>query len=329
MDYDYTLNKVFVKAEYFIIKQFKTFKIDDRPFPHAADKIRFHLTKKYGDNLIGKNFNIFESCHRFFNFRKDYYGNTTSISKIVEVEIRKEFGEVIKINKPVDNNFKVIDNYTFNRFIYDLIIYDSLKRIEARLGENSDLYKLFYETDEYGSFTLEAFDGHIINSKIYQDLYSKVYPNKKIPVAIGSINQYGNKEWSIKFENDSITKTLDEFKKNDSATKNPEINTTIFNISKFTVDEKIFLWHVLYNAKTKFQYPEFAKILLLTDGINDLSIFHEKSGNNSLYRKINEGIQYYKPIKRRIFIDGLIKKLEYFNLKVLNAELILIKNKIP
>lgn len=329
MDYDFILNKVYAKAEYFIIKQFKEFKNDDRTYTYSIDKICGIISTKTYYSFLGRNRNIFENCQRIFNNPQHYYTKEVPLSKIINNEIKEEFNKTLKHQKPVDSKSHEIENYKFSSFVYELIVHETLMKIERRLRQNNDLYKLIYESEDYSSITLESFDGHVINSILYQKLYAKVYPNQKKPVAIGSINQYGNEEWSIKFENDSITKTSDEFKKNESTTKNPEINTTIFNISKFTVDEKIFLWHVLYNAKTKFQYPEFAKILLLTDGINDLSIFHEKSGNNSLYRKINEGIQYYKPIKRRIFIDGLIKKLEYFNLKVLNAELILIKNKIP
>ena len=148
MDYDYILKKVFVKAEYFIIKQFKEFKNDDRPFPHAIDRIRFQLSEKYYNNLIGKNYNLFESCYRLFCFRNDYYSNTTSISKIIENEIKTEFELVTKVNRAIDKNYKAIDNYGFNRFIYDLITYHSLQKIEERLGKNSDLYELFYDSGD-------------------------------------------------------------------------------------------------------------------------------------------------------------------------------------
>lgn len=302
MDYDYILNKVYAKAEYFIIKQFKEFKNDDRPFPHAVDKIRIKLTKIYGENLVGRNFNLFESCYRIFNFRNGYYSDTSSITKVVENEIRKEFGEVIKINKPFDKNFNVIDNCSFNQFIFDLIIYDSLRRIEARLGENSDLYKLYYDTKEYGSFTLEAFDGHVINSKIYQDLYSKGYPNKKLPVAIGTVNQYGNKEWKI-IKDDNPIEIAEADIQNESKIKKQD----------FDIDEQLLILNLCLVDNNAIPLTEKIKLLTLIGELKDKSIFIEQSSKNTAYSKVNKGILRKGSVSTMILIiDNIQIKIEKY-----------------
>lgn len=311
MDYDYILHKVFAKAEYFIIKQFKEFKADDRPYPHAVDKIRSRLTKIYEENRVNRNIELFNSCYRIFNFRKDYYGDTTSIIKIVNIEIKKEFGEVIKSNKPVDNNFNVINNYTFNRFVYDLIIYDSLRRIEARLGKNSDLYKLYYETEDYKSFTLRAFDGHVISSKIYQDLFSKVYPNKIIPIAVCSINQYGNEEWKIIIDNDPS-----------KLKENGTTNKVKIMQQDFDSDEQLLILNLCLVDNNGIALTEKIKLITLIGELKDKSIFKESSSSNNAYSKVNKGIFRKGSVTTMILtIDNILAKIEKYNLAGTNQTL--------
>jgi hypothetical protein len=306
MDYDYILNKVFTKAEYFIIKQFKEFKTNDRPFPHAIDEIRSHLTKKYGNNLIGKNYNLFERCYRFFCLRKDYYGDTTSISKIIENEIKKEFEEVIKINKAVDKNYNVIDNYSFNRFIYDLITYHSLRKIEERLGKNSDLYKLLYNSGDYSSFTLEAFDGHVINSELYKNLFSKIHPDKFIPFATDNINEYGNVKWTIIIDNPEVK--LQSIEEKISGKK-------IFQ--DFEVDEQLLILNLCLIDKNVIPLTEKIKLLILIGVLKDKTILHESSSTNTAYQKVNKGIYRLGSLKTMVAtIDSILNKFEKHQLQI-------------
>jgi hypothetical protein len=304
MDYDYILNKVFTKAEYFIIKQFKEFKTNDRPFPHAIDEIRSHLTKKYGNNLIGKNYNLFERCYRFFCLRKDYYGDTTSISKIIENEIKKEFEEVIKINKAVDKNYNVIDNYSFNRFIYDLITYHSLRKIEERLGKNSDLYKLLYDSEDYSKFTLIAFDGHVINSKLYRDLFSKIHPDKFIPFAIKNVNEYGNVTWTIITDNPEVK------------LKSIEEKIAVKKIFQdFEADEQLLILNLCLIDKNTIPLTEKFKLLILIGELKDKSIFQESSSKNVAYHKVNNGILRKGSLKTMITtIDNILVKFINYEL---------------
>jgi hypothetical protein len=325
MDYDYILNKVFTKAEYFIIKQFKDFKNDDRTYTYSIDKICGIISTKTFYSFLGRNRDVFENCQRIFNNPQHYYIKEVPLSKIINNEIKDEFHKTLKHQKPVDNKLREIENYKFSSFVYELIVYETLMKIERRLRQNNDLYKLIYESEEYSSITLESFDGHVINSILYQKLYAKVYPNEKTPVAIVSINQYGNEEWSIKFENNSITKTSDELKNNDSTAKKPLINTTIFNISKFSDDEKIFLLHVYKSTKLNIPWTEYAKLMIITGGLKDLSIFDEGSVNNRFYDKLNKGIDYYGKSTQRDFINQIIEKMEPFGLSNINKAISIIK----
>jgi hypothetical protein len=324
MDYDYILNKVFKKAEYFIIKKLKEFKKEERSFDYSLNEISSFIFNYADQNILGLNISMFEKSYRIFNNPDKLYKKGTSISKIIDEEVKIAFLNAMEKNDPVNSEYIKLKNYSFKSFVLNLIIYDSCKRIATRLNENKDLYQLYFESDKYATFTLEAFENHVVKSKIYIELFSKTYPGKKLPILIDSNSSY---PYVNKVEENNSENSASNLKnKNNKKDSNQE--TLEFNLSKITEDEKIFLLHLSLKTKQKIPDTELVKILAITANCLGHSVFSVRAGDNKMYRKFNEGIQYFAESKRRLFINDLISKMDYFKLTTIYHELNKIRRSI-
>lgn len=326
MDYNYILEKLYKKTEFFIIKKFKEFKADDRTFIYSIDQIRISISNYNFRGIIGSNSSLFESCHRYYNHHTANYEKGTPISKTIDKEVKEEFIRVTKEKKPFDKNYKEIDNYHFNLFVHDLIKYDFLRKVENQLSGNSELYKLYFDNNDYTEFTLEKFDDHVINSELYRRLYSKFYPNKSLPMAVKKVNEWGNTVYDIFIDNIKVDNLLNY---DNSTVKSQDIKlekTSEKKIdSNWSVEEKSFLFYILCNVLSNkennknnntFNLPntELLRLVSIIDFYDEKS-FTDSYRDSIHYKILSKNIDYFDKDERMIFLERLISKLENYKLK--------------
>ncbi|MEC4005883.1 hypothetical protein OX283_014530 [Flavobacterium sp. SUN052] len=320
MDYNYIIEKVNKKTEFFIIKKFKEFKAEGRTFNYSVDKIRIFISDRNHNGIIGKNISLFESCHRFYNQHNSNFVKDTPISKTIDNEVKEEFIKVTEKKKPLDKNYKEVDNYNFNYFINDLIKYDLLRKVESRLSNNSELYKLYFESNNYTDFTLEKFEGHVINSELYQKLYSKFYPKKPVPCAEAQTDDFGNINYKVIENNQEL-----------DISSNKKILNHKIKKQTFELDEQLLILNICLEDKNSIPLTEKSKLIILIGEIIEDNIFETKSSNSLTYAKISKGIFRKGSTKTMIqIIDNIMTKLENHNLKMtkqtLNQHKITLKN---
>lgn len=284
------IKKIFINAK----KQKSSFGIILNEIYKCLD---FEIPKRTN---LNKNENL-KSLLIIFRNRHSYY-EEDEIHEILKNVIKDKFNNL---------NPHITEKYLFDDFIREIALLNVSHEIRRLLQNNSRLFELFYkakmfddfEIRDYSPISLEQSEIFIkLNKILYPDYYTTTYNNK----------------FETETELVSIPKKEIE-----------EIETIKFNISKFSEDEKIFLLHALYKADKKIPQTEFLKIMLITNDIEDISIFYESQpGNNNLYRKFSEGIGYLADSKKRDFINNIIQKIQYFNLKTFNSELNLIKKNI-
>lgn len=299
-NYDTVLSNVFEKYKLEIIQLFQKYFDENRTFEYSIDEIRKNLVSERCDTIIYKNESIFSNCVYLFNHFEATFKKGSSISKIIETDILTSFN---KIN--IDANHELY-NYSFEEFVDDLIVYDTLGRIEKRLFLNKELYQLFFELNNYEEFTLEPFEGEVTNSELYKKYYKILHPE---------INVLDNVE-------------VLPIKEISTPSKSKEIDTLKFNISKFSENEKLFLLHICLNRSNNIPLSESAKIIVIASNINNLSIFLKKTNNCTFYDKLNKGIDQYTGKPQKEFIDNIIIKLEPFGLININRIVHSIKSKI-
>lgn len=303
MDYQKTINSFFkIKSDY-IIEKLNEYKAQSRPFEFAIDKVSLILSDERSNSLINSNRNLFNNCiYNFYQF-DSLYQKGASISLVIENEIKLEF-EKIKTQKIIDNNRNEVVNYSFEAFINDLIEYDSLGRIEARLRNNSELYKIFYETNNYDDFTLESFDGHVINSNLYRKLFSKNYPKKTIPIAVKRIDNFNNIIYDIIENQEELN--------NPSA--NQQVKSKI-NKHFFELDEQLLILNLCLEDRNSIPLTEKSKLIILIGEIIEDNLFNVSSSNSKTYSKISKGIFRKGSTETMILIiNSILTKIEKYNL---------------
>jgi hypothetical protein len=211
----------------------------------------------------------------------------------------------------VDKNNNEILNYPFDTFVKDLIEYDSLGRIEGRLSINSELYKLFYEFNTYDHFTLKSFDGHVVNSKLYRDLFVKFKPETPIPVAVRKIDGFQNIVYDIVEKKEELN--------------NPSGNQeTKYKIEKqiFELDEQLLILNLCLEDKNSIPVTEKSKLIILIGEIIEDNLFKKSSSDSKTYSKISKGILRKGSKKTMIkLIDSILTKIEKHNLNITNQTL--------
>lgn len=259
--------------------------------------------------VINGNENL-KNFQKLFNNRYSYYDEDLDqeimIDQILKNQIKPEF-EIL-------TDSSLIDRYDFNDLIREIALLNVCYEIRRLLQNHSRLFEMFYKTKMFDEFEIRDYrriglEQSEIFIKLNKILYPEYYENMK------------NISTSV-VEIESVPAQIQK-KQSD------EIETIKFNLSKFSEDEKIFLLHVCYNTRIKLPQTEFLKLMLITSGITDISLFYKSPpGNNKVYRKFNERIESIAESKTREFINNIIQKIQFFNLKSLNNELNLIKKSI-
>lgn len=231
-----------------------------------------------------------------------------------EIIINEIFKNQIKPEFEILNKSSLNEKYSLNDLIREIAFLNVCDEINRLLQNNYRLFEMFYQTKKFDEFEIRNYRGiGLEQSEIYIKL-NKI----QNPEYYDSLKMISTSTVEIESEPIQIQKKQSE-----------EIETIKFNLSKFSEVEKIFLLHVCFNTRTRLPQTEFLKLMLITNGITDISLFCKSPpGDNKVYRKFNEGIESVAESKKREFINNIIQKIQFFNLKSFNDELNLIKRNI-
>jgi len=307
MDYNEFEKSIYDFHKKGIILKFKNASREDRPFNKALDDITSELSEIRNNSIIRKNENLLKNCTHEINHRLDYYKSDIALNSIISNEIKDSFNKISDRIVGL-NNEKL--NISYDDFIKELITYDCLGRIEQIVKNNKDLYKIFYDNNDYKEFTIEKFEGHVVNSKLYRKVFAKFYPDKFVPIAIETINEFGQVTYKIKLTEDELDNDKIKIKKSEKQISKFLVKyNNIANL--LTDDEKLLLIHICLTKKYKIDESEQLKLILLSSGINDFRIFEELPNKNLVYNKVNKGLKYnYSSATKIELVNSIKSKIE-------------------
>lgn len=274
----------------------------------AIDNIRRKIWDEYIETSFIYHYkDHFEEVYRIYRLSFDNYDNNKIdvVKAVLKNEAYDEFLKRLKIKKVSNYTYdEDFDSINYESFIVHLLKYDVYKNSYNRLGDNFELYKLFYEENNYEDFTLEKFDGHVVNSTLFRKIFSKYYPSKKIPIAVKRIDDYLNPVYDIIEYSEELAV--------------PAINSeTKDKIRKqtFEIDEQLLILNLCLSDKNSIPLTEKIKLIILIGDIKDDSILYESSSNNNVYQKVNKGILRRGSSNTMIdTIDNIKIKIDEFDL---------------
>lgn len=314
MDYNKIIDDIFNETSKNIIKKFKEDDELGRTFIKSIDGIIASTVEMKNNSIIYKNYDLFNNPIYDLKHCLDYYKKEVALVKVIEIDIKSDFEERIIKRKIIDlDNCEIID-YPFKDFILDLLTYDTLSKIDNRLRCNSELYKLFYENNDYSRFTLEAFDGHVVNSDLYREIFTKFHPKEIIPKAIKRIDQLGNETYEIT-TGEILEISDNEEVKNLNTSSNQNKNQFIQH--DFEIDEQGLIMNLCLADKNDIPLTEKIKLHILIGEIKDKSLLQGSSANNNFYQKVNKGIDR-KGSKSNMVdtIESLLIKIDGYDLNI-------------
>jgi len=302
------------KIQLFLIENFKRLKEEGRSKEYAIDTCSSLIYKNFIEaNFIGKYSSHFESVYTLFQNAFDKYDrNDQNIDVIIQIlknEIFEEFqhfGSINKIsNRHYDNDF---DSITFEDFVVHLLKYHAAKKAIDNLRRNSELYYIFYDTNDYSDFTLESFDDHIINTELYRRLFKKYYPKLPLKKAVKYIDDWNSPKYKIEDDLEIIDK------------KNKK--KYIESLEEFDTDEQALIINLCIVDKNSIPLTEKTKLLILLGEIKDKRLLNEDSSKNNFYKKVNEGYQRKGSVLNMIsVIESILIKIEPYQLNITNQTL--------
>lgn len=274
----------------------------------AIDNIRRKIWDEYIETSFIYHYkDHFEEVYRIYRLSFDNYDNNKIdvVKAVLKNEAYDEFLKRLKIKKVSNYTYNEdFDSINYESFIVHLLKYDVYKNSYNRLGDNFELYKLFYEENNYEDFTLEKFDGHVVNSALFRKIFSEYNPSKKIPIAVKRIDDYLNPVYDIIEYSEELgvpvinTETKDKIRK-----------------QTFEIDEQLLILNLCLSDKNSIPLTEKIKLIILIGDIKDDSILYESSSNNNVYQKVNKGILRRGSSNTMIdTIDNIKIKIDEFDL---------------
>lgn len=296
----------FKKLEDFVIDNFKKFKNDGKSVNFAIDKTIVLIWNIFIEtNFLHKFSSRLRNIYSTYIYSFENYDHTGDITmSVLKNEVFNDF-KIIKEYNIVGQSTYVpeIEDLTFENFVSLLLKYDVAQKSHKRLSNNSDLYKLYYLQNSFENFTLEHFEGHVVNSDLYKKLFKKIHPEKPLPIAIQIIDEYKNTIYEIKEESEVKSKIAIK-----------ESNEKILN-QIFELDEQLLILNLCISDINSIPLTEKAKLIILIGEIKDDSIFNESSSTNLVYQKINKGIQRKGSTQNMILIiNSILTKIENHDL---------------
>lgn len=308
----------------------------------AIDNIRRHIWDEFIETSFIYHYkDHFEEVYRIYRLSFDNYDNNKIdvVKAVLKKEAHDEFLKRLKIKKV--SNYKYgedFDNITYEDFVTHLLKYDVYQKCYNRFAENMELYKLLFEANAYKYFTFNKFEGHVVNSTLYRNIFFEYYPNKQIPIATYKENEYGGGYYEIISSEDRADISTSERLINNfnssiqqegfTTTEESRIKTSIDKLSNV---EKSFLFHIMCKAlgdntanntiqkknnEKPFNLPatELCRLISIIV-IKDLNSFDKMKYRDTVHYKIlTKGIEYIEKDERIMFIETLLKKIKDLNL---------------
>ena len=267
----------------FTITSFKSDYEDGRTALKSIDDTRRRIWDEFIEtSFIYKYKDHFEEVYRIYRLSlPNYNKNKVDVVKsVLKNEAHEEFLKRLKIKKVSNYTYdEDFDSINYESFIVHLLKYDVYQNSYNRLGDNIELYKLFYEVNNYEDFTLEKFDGHVVNSTLFKKIFSEYYPSKKIPIAVKRIDDYLNTVYDIIEDSEELNVPVINSETKDKIRK-----------QTFEIDEQLLILNLCLSDKNSIPLTEKIKLIILIGEIKDDSILYESSSNNNVYQKVNKGI---------------------------------------
>lgn len=289
--YEEEYNKNYIFEQNFIKDKLLRYKEKSKTFTFAHNSILQRIQEKISSNEITKSGTLKDTFHIFKVSRSNYSKDFTKLA--LENETLDHFTYISSKDLPTD--------YSFINFITDLAQLMSSNEISRLLNNHSLLFSMMYELDDFRKFEVVSYNNLALeDTPLFKKLHKTLYPNAyvKIVKATGEIQT--SKYQEIEFE-----------------------------ISKFSLEEKLLLLHVCHLKTSNIPVTEFCKIMLITNNINDFRIFIEEPSKNYYYTRVSKGIEAYSSIeKKRELIISTIDKISYFKLPAINSRLSKIKKEV-
>jgi hypothetical protein len=326
MDYNEVEKSIYTFYQKEIIEKFKKASLDGRTITKAIDLIKKQLVETKKSSIIFINIEKLHNCIYKINHREDDYSTDLALNSIISNEIKESFGLVINELKTLDDEKLII---SFDDFVKELISYDCLIRLDKRVTLNIELYRIFYENKNYDGFTLEYFENHVVNSKLYRKVYTNFYPGKPIPIAEKKIDQYNNISYDIIYPE---TNTFIEKKSTKNNLVNPE-NEILEKLDLFKDEEKYLILHTFYNLLKQYEkelkleskselkiidLAQFLRMIRICQGIKDISLF-EKEYSRKQYKIASNGLEYFENSNKK----RDLKKITIAKLKDMQVPLLI------
>ena len=279
MDYLENYKSIITKETTSVKKFIINFLVDQndsgRSFERAISDLFNIFYKEYlSENLIEKHKIYFERILndlRIHNYNYDQ-NKADSLLKTLQNEVRLNFlGLVDNFTTNKLEDHEIFEKLTYESFFSEILKYTLYQKVQARL-ENSipqltEAIKLFYELNNYTDFSTTFL----------------IDESEKITVLkINNIfKKHGRKLVSLQSK---TNQNIHNEKQN--------LNDIKKIISAFTEDDKIILLHLSLDFKNNIPQTERVKLFLLNSGIDDHTIFTEKSDYNTFYKRVNQGFKY-------------------------------------
>lgn len=311
MDYNQFEKNIYDSYKFKIIEKFKNESEKERPFIKAIDNVTKDILATRSTSIISKNEKLLQNCIYEINQRSEYYKSPdNALKSIISNEIKDSFDEV---NEKIMNINNERLNISYEDFIKELITYDCLGRIEKRVKLNFELYKIFYENNDYSHFTLDYFEDHVVNSQLFKKIFIIFNPGKIIPIANKKIDPFNNISYEIAYPDNLKNKS--KLLKDENTTINE--NEITFKLSEFQEEEKYLILHVLYKVIEQKRYDnknidlaEFLRTVRICQMLQDITLF-EKNYNKKFYKSVSNGLDYYTNSKTKKDLKiNLMKKLK-------------------
>lgn len=284
-------DKNYVFEQNFIKDELLRYKEKSKAFTFAHNSILQRIQEKISSNEISKSTALNDMFHIFKVSRSNY--SEDFIKLALENETLDYFTTSSSKDSPTD--------YSFVHFTTDLAQLMSSNDISRLFNNHSQLFSMMYELDDFRKFEVVSYENVALeDTPLFKKLHKALYPSAyvKIVKATGEIQT--SKYQEVEFE-----------------------------ISKFSLEEKLLLLHVCHLKTSSIPVTEFCKIMLITNNINDFRIFIEEPSKNYHYTRVYKGIEAYSSIeKKRELINSTINKISYFKLPIIYSRLKLIRNDI-
>jgi hypothetical protein len=308
----------------------------------AIDNIRHYIHRELIEtNFIFKYNQHFEEIYRIYNLSfSNYDSKKVDVIKSVLInETHDQFEKRLKIEKIPNFTYgEDFDNITYEDFVEHLLKYDVYQKCYNRLLDNIEFYKLLFEVSDFKFFTFNKFEGHVFDSTLYKNIFSKYYPNEPIPIAIYKQKEFGGGYYEIirPIDKDNIPinqklKNISDSLIHQTGFTNTEKNIIQSSIDQLSIKERSFLFYVMCqalndglnqnnseakNTEKSFNLPatELCRLVSIVS-IKDFNSFDKNKYRDTVqYKVLIKGIYFFEKDERINFIETLIKKIKYLNL---------------